>query len=104
DQLHAADPTLSFTKVSGTVDYTHEQYEGSMHMLYEGALLAVLVVWWFLRDWRATLISASALPLSVLPTFLVMNSLSYSLKTLTMRAPTRYQTRHRATPLTEKSA
>ncbi|WKW31086.1 efflux RND transporter permease subunit [Pseudomonas viridiflava] len=86
DQLHAADSTLSFTKVSGTVDYTHEQYEGSMHMLYEGALLAVLVVWWFLRDWRATLISASALPLSVLPTFLVMNWLGYSLNTLTLLA------------------
>ncbi|WP_122284647.1 efflux RND transporter permease subunit [Pseudomonas syringae group genomosp. 3] len=86
DSLHRADPSLNFTKVSGTVDYTHEQYEGSMHMLYEGALLAVLVVWWFLRDWRATLISASALPLSVLPTFLVMNWLGYSLNTLTLLA------------------
>ncbi|MGE1151670.1 efflux RND transporter permease subunit [Pseudomonas kitaguniensis] len=86
DKLHAADASLNFTKVSGTVDYTHEQYEGSMHMLYEGALLAVLVVWWFLRDWRATLISASALPLSILPTFLVMNWLGYSLNTLTLLA------------------
>ncbi|KPY86829.1 efflux RND transporter permease subunit [Pseudomonas syringae pv. tagetis] len=86
DKLHSADPSLSFTKVSGTVDYTREQYEGSMHMLYEGALLAVLVVWWFLRDWRATLISASALPLSILPTFLVMNWLGYSLNTLTLLA------------------
>ncbi|MBD9466264.1 efflux RND transporter permease subunit [Pseudomonas sp. Pdm06] len=86
DKLHSADPGLSFTKVSGTVDYTHEQYEGSMHMLYEGALLAVLVVWWFLRDWRATLISASALPLSILPTFLVMSWLGYSLNTLTLLA------------------
>lgn len=84
--LHAADATLSFTKVSGTVDYTHEQYEGSMHMLYEGALLAVLVVWWFLRDWRATLISASALPLSILPTFAAMHWLGYSLNTLTLLA------------------
>ena len=86
DKLHSTDPSLSFTKVSGTVDYTHEQYEGSMHMLYEGALLAVLVVWWFLRDWRATLISASALPLSILPTFLVMDWLGYSLNTLTLLA------------------
>lgn len=86
DKLHSADTGLSFTKVSGTVDYTHEQYEGSMHMLYEGALLAVLVVWWFLRDWRATLISASALPLSILPTFLVMSWLGYSLNTLTLLA------------------
>lgn len=86
DKLHSSDPSLTFTKVSGTVDYTGEQYEGSMHMLYEGALLAVLVVWWFLRDWRATLISASALPLSILPTFLIMSWLGYSLNTLTLLA------------------
>ncbi|NIJ91546.1 multidrug efflux pump subunit AcrB [Xanthomonas campestris] len=86
NSLHAADGTLRFTKVSGTVDYTHEQYEGSMHMLYEDALLAVLVVWWFLRDWRATLISASALPLSILPTFAAMHWLGYSLNTLTLLA------------------
>ncbi|WP_425895237.1 efflux RND transporter permease subunit [Ralstonia pseudosolanacearum] len=85
-KLQATDPTLKFTKVSGSVDYTREQFEGSMHMLYEGALLAVVVVWWFLRDWRATLISASALPLSILPTFAAMHWLGYSLNTLTLLA------------------
>ncbi|MBB6591083.1 efflux RND transporter permease subunit [Ralstonia solanacearum] len=85
-KLQAANPGLSFTKISGTVDYTQEQFEGSMHMLYEGALLAVLVVWWFLRDWRATLISASALPLSILPAFAAMYWLGYSLNTLTLLA------------------
>jgi len=85
-KLQSADPSLGFTKVSGTVDYTQEQFEGSMTMLYEGALLAVLVVWWFLRDWRATLISASALPLSILPTFAAMHWLGYSLNTLTLLA------------------
>ena len=43
-----------------------------MHMLYEGALLAVIVVWAFLRNWRATLIAAAALPLSILPAFAAM--------------------------------
>ncbi len=85
-RLQAADPSLSFTKISGTVDYTREQFQGSMNMLYEGALLAVLVVWWFLRDWRATLISASALPLSILPAFAAMHWLGYSLNTLTLLA------------------
>ncbi|MEN1832801.1 efflux RND transporter permease subunit [Pseudomonas lijiangensis] len=86
DKLKSNNAGLSFVRVSGTVDYTHEQYKGSMHMLYEGALLAVLVVWWFLRDWRATLISACALPLSILPTFLAMSWLGYSLNTLTLLA------------------
>ncbi|HEY4316022.1 MAG TPA: efflux RND transporter permease subunit [Herbaspirillum sp.] len=85
-QLQKDDPTLRFTPVSGTVDYTLEQYQGSMDMLYEGALLAVLVVWAFLRDWRATLVSAAALPLSILPTFAAMYWLGYSLNTLTLLA------------------
>src|SRR5690606_27927610 len=51
-------PGVSITKVATTVDFTLEQYRGSMQMLYEGALLAILVVWWFLRDWRATLVAA----------------------------------------------
>lgn len=85
-KLQSGDPSLKFTRISGTVDYTQEQFEGSMHMLYEGAVLAVLVVWWFLRDWRATLISASALPLSILPTFAAMHWLGYSLNTLTLLA------------------
>lgn len=84
--LHAADPTFSFQLVSSTVDYTKEQYKGSMDMLYEGALLAVLVVWWFLRDGRATLVAAAALPLSILPAFAAMQWLGYSLNTLTLLA------------------
>lgn len=66
--------------------YTLEQFKGSMAMLYEGALLAVLVVWLFLRDWRATLVAASALPLSILPAFAAMWWLGYSLNTLTLLA------------------
>jgi multidrug efflux pump subunit AcrB len=85
-QLEARDSTLRFTAVSGTVDYTLEQYAGSMSMLWEGALLAVLVVWAFLRDWRATLVAAAALPLSILPAFAVMAWLGYSLNTLTLLA------------------
>ncbi|HSI60724.1 MAG TPA: efflux RND transporter permease subunit [Ideonella sp.] len=85
-RLQAGDASLSVTPVSGSVDYTREQYRGSMQMLYEGAILAVLVVWFFLRDWRATLVAAAALPLSVLPAFAAMSWLGYSLNTLTLLA------------------
>lgn len=84
--LRQADPSISTTLISGSVGYALEQYRGSMTMLYEGALLAVLVVWWFLRDWRATLVSASALPLSILPTFAAMYWLDFSLNMLTLLA------------------
>lgn len=85
-RLRGDNAELSFTQVSSTVTYTLEQYRGSMQMLYEGALLAVLVVWWFLRDWRATLVAAAALPLSILPTFAMMAWLGYSLNMLTLLA------------------
>ncbi len=86
DKLAKSDPTLNVTLISDTVRYTLDQYDGSMHLLYEGALLAVLVVFVFLRDWRATLISAAALPLSILPAFAAMAWLGYSLNTLTLLA------------------
>jgi multidrug efflux pump subunit AcrB len=79
-------PGLAIREVANTVDFTLEQYEGSMQMLYEGALLAILVVWWFLRDWRATLVSAAALPLSIIPAFAAMHWAGYSLNTITLLA------------------
>jgi multidrug efflux pump subunit AcrB len=85
-RLRAADPTLKAELVSGSAAHTLEQYEGSMSMLYEGALLAVVVVFFFLRNWRATLVGAAALPLSILPAFAAMHWLGYSLNTLTLLA------------------
>jgi len=86
DKVKARTPGLTLTRVGGSVDYTLEQYHGSMAMLYEGAILAVLVVWLFLRDWRATLIVATALPLSILPTFAAMALFGLTLNTLTLLA------------------
>jgi len=86
EALAKANPTLTITPIFDTTTYTLAQYRGSMHLLFEGAILAVLVVWLFLRDWRATLISALALPLSILPAFAAMQWLGYSLNTLTLLA------------------
>lgn len=79
-----AHPEARIAEVSNTVTPIQENYEGSMFLLVEGALLAILVVWWFLRDWRATLVSATALPLSIIPTFGVMALAGYSLNTVTL--------------------
>ena len=59
-----------------------------MTMLLEGAILAIIVVWFFLRDIRATLISAAALPLAVLPTFWALHIFGFTMNTLTMLALT----------------
>jgi multidrug efflux pump subunit AcrB len=79
-------PQVKIREVSNSVASIRENYQSSMHLLLEGALLAVVVVWLFLRDWRATLISATALPLSIIPTFLVMKLIGYSLNTITLLA------------------
>ncbi|MBW9063029.1 efflux RND transporter permease subunit [Rhizobium herbae] len=82
----AANPDVEIVEAFSTVGPIIENYDGSMHMLYEGAILAVVVVWLFLRDGRATLLSAVALPLSVIPTFLVMYLADFSLNTVTLLA------------------
>ncbi|UXH77226.1 efflux RND transporter permease subunit [Roseateles amylovorans] len=77
-------PNVRINEAFNTVDPIEDNYHGSMQLLIEGALLAVVVVWWFLRDWRATLVSAAALPLSIVPAFLAMWLLGYSLNTVTL--------------------
>ncbi|MCX7276707.1 MAG: efflux RND transporter permease subunit [Burkholderiales bacterium] len=77
-------PQVQITEAVETVTPTQDNYKGSMHLLYEGAVLAVVVVWLFLRDWRATFVSAVALPLSIIPTFLVMYLCGYSLNLITL--------------------
>ncbi|MDE1916314.1 MAG: efflux RND transporter permease subunit [Sphingomonadales bacterium] len=57
-----------------SVDYTKKQYESSIDSMIEGAVLAVIVVFFFLRDWRATAVSAVAIPLSAIPTFWCMKA------------------------------
>lgn len=83
-ELQASHPNVALKQVIDNAAPVQENFEGSMALLYEGALLAVLVVWWFLRDWRATLVAAAALPLSVIPTFLGLQYFGYTLNTVTL--------------------
>jgi hydrophobe/amphiphile efflux-1 (HAE1) family protein len=81
-----AHPGTSFRMVTNMVEETERSYSSSMTMLWEGALLALVVVWLFLRDWRATWVSAIALPLSIIPTFAVIHFLGFSLNMITLLA------------------
>jgi multidrug efflux pump subunit AcrB len=78
-ELAKQHPRVRFTEVTSSLEETEASYDSSMIMLLEGALLAVIVVFIFLRDWRATLVSAAALPLSIIPTFAVISWLGFSL-------------------------
>ncbi|MGY3266390.1 efflux RND transporter permease subunit [Lysobacter sp. HA35] len=86
DALAKKNPGMHFQQVTSTVGETERSYHSSMEMLVEGALLALAVVWLFLRDFRATWISAVALPLSIVPTFAVMYWFGFSLNMITLLA------------------
>ncbi len=83
-QLNAEHPHVEIKQVIDNAAPVQENFDGSMHLLYEGAILAILVVWWFLRDWRATLVATAALPLSVIPAFLGMKYMGFTLNTVTL--------------------
>ncbi|GAC1599447.1 MAG: efflux RND transporter permease subunit [Ramlibacter sp.] len=85
-ELKQQRPDLQLTQAFDFVTPVEEEYHGSLHLLYEGAILAVLVVWLFLRDWRATFVSAVALPMSVIPAFIGMSLLGFSVNVVTLLA------------------
>ena len=84
EQLKADHPDVTITEAFNFVDPVVENYDGSMKLLYEGAALAVLVVFLFLRDWRATFVAAVALPLSAIPTFAVMWLMGFTINVVTL--------------------
>jgi multidrug efflux pump subunit AcrB len=86
--LVAEHPDLSIAEIDNLVRYTRADYSMTMVTLIEGAVLAIIVVFLFLRDFRATIISAFAIPLSVLPTFAAMELLGFSLNAISLLAIT----------------
>ncbi|HLA35131.1 MAG TPA: efflux RND transporter permease subunit, partial [Rhodocyclaceae bacterium] len=77
-------PDIQVTEAFNFVDPVQENFDGSISLMIEGALLAVLVVWLFLRDGRATLVAAAALPLSIIPTFAAMYLFGFTLNVVTL--------------------
>ena len=88
DRLRKENPGVGIELIDDSVFYTRGNYNAAIDTLLEGALLAVLVVFLFLRNWRATLISAIALPLSAVPTFWLMSMLGFSLNLVSFLALT----------------
>lgn len=77
-------PNIRISLIDDATTYTEASYKSAMHTLYEGAALAVIVVFLFLRNWRATLVAAVALPLSIIPTFFVMHWLGFTLNGISL--------------------
>ncbi|MGE0697978.1 MAG: efflux RND transporter permease subunit [Hyphomicrobiaceae bacterium] len=88
EKLKADHPGVELSLIDTTTQYAIGSYHSTMTTLIEGAILAILVIIVFLRDWRATVIAAVALPLSILPTFWAMDALGFSLNLVSLLAIT----------------
>jgi multidrug efflux pump subunit AcrB len=85
-QIEKENPKVHFTQRTAQVEYTIENYHAALRSMVEGAVLAVVVVFFFLRDKRATVISALAIPLSAIPTFWIMDLMGFTLNFMTLLA------------------
>jgi multidrug efflux pump subunit AcrB len=86
NEIKAAHPDFEVVQAFDFVTPVAEEYQASLTLLIEGAILAVIVVWLFLRDLRATFVSAVALPLSVIPAFIGMHYFGFSINVVTLLA------------------
>jgi hydrophobe/amphiphile efflux-1 (HAE1) family protein len=85
-KIRKENPQVKMTLVYTSVDYTKQTYHSALSALVEGSILAVLVVLLFLREMRATLISALAIPLSAIPAFAVMQWMDFTLNSISLLA------------------
>ncbi|WP_207538765.1 efflux RND transporter permease subunit [Sabulicella rubraurantiaca] len=86
--LEQQHPGVRIQRVTSTVAFVEAGYHAAVEALLAGMALAVVVVWIFLRDWRATVIACVAMPLSLIPTFFIMSWLGYALSNITLLALT----------------
>jgi multidrug efflux pump subunit AcrB len=88
DEITKANPDVELKLIDTAVEFTKGNYDAALHTLFEGAALAVIVVFLFLRDIRATIIAAVSLPLSIFPAFWAMDILGFSLNLVSFLAIT----------------
>ena len=82
--LEKANPGIRFTELFTDVNYAKDQYHSALAAMLEGAILAVCVVLLFLRNWRATIVTAMAIPLSAVPAFWFMSVMGFTLNSMTL--------------------
>lgn len=75
---------VTINRIRSEAIFVHQSYESCLEHLILGAVLAVIVIWMFLRDWRAAVISALAMPLSLIPTFAVMKMVGFTLNNMSL--------------------
>jgi hydrophobic/amphiphilic exporter-1 (mainly G- bacteria), HAE1 family len=86
EKLRPQFPKVTMRIASDNSVFTERAIDDVKFDLLFGALLAILIIMFFLHDWRATLISATALPVSVISTFAFIYFMGYTLNMMTMLA------------------
>lgn len=84
--LAEANKGVHFKQIFSLVTLTEVSFKSAIYTFFEGAILTILVVFLFLRDRRATIIAALAIPLSIIPTFFCMHMLGFSLNGVSLLA------------------
>ncbi len=85
-ELEKQNPSITFKKIFSLVEFTEISFHSTIYTFFEGAILTIMVVFFFLRDKRATLLAAIAIPLSIIPTFLCMYFLGFTLNAVSLLA------------------
>ena len=85
-KIEVSHPGVQIQEVTSSVVFVKQSFDASAEALIVGAVLAVLVVWFFLRDGRATFVSALAIPLSLVPTFALMAIMNDSFNIVSLLA------------------
>ena len=79
-------PLLQIRPVHNDADFIEENVKDVRNHIFFGGLMAVLIIFVFMRDWRSTLISALALPTSVIATFFFMWAVGFTINMMTLMA------------------
>lgn len=85
-QLQNQLPDVKLSLAATQADYIRDATGETIHALIEAIILSIVVIFPFLWNWRATVISALAIPTSLLGTFIVMAMYGFNLETITLLA------------------
>ena len=86
DRLRPNFPALRINAVHDDAEFIRENVRQVRDAIVFGALMAVVVIFVFMRDWRSTLITALALPTSVVSTFFFMYLAGFTINIMTLMA------------------
>jgi multidrug efflux pump subunit AcrB len=86
EKLRSNLPDIKLILASTQAEFIRKATQSTIDSLIEAIVLSVVVIYPFLRNWQATIISALAIPVSLLGTFIVMALFGFNLETITLLA------------------